>query len=91
MTSRILCSWDEIRTGCAEINRQIAVTLWKPIFIVAPSRGGLTVETMMSHYFECTFFPYPHPSMPNDLTNFTAFSAMLQGNNVLVIERLSNE
>lgn len=86
MPNKTYCTWQDIQHACTEINRQIVVSGWKPSFVIGPSRGGLAIGTMMSHYFDATFFPFPHPSMPNDLTNLTALGAMVQDDDVLVID-----
>ena len=40
-----------------DITRQMALSNWKPDVIVGPSRGGLQMGVMLSHYFEVPFVP----------------------------------
>ena len=41
----------------SEITRQIALDKWAPSVIIGPSRGGLQMGVMLSHYFEVPFVP----------------------------------
>ena len=44
-------SWDEFQSLVAKICRDIALSGWKPDYIVGITRGGLLPAAMISHYF----------------------------------------
>lgn len=47
----------EIRAWLNNIVRKMALDGFKPNAIVAPSRGGLGIGTMLSHYYDAPLFP----------------------------------
>jgi hypoxanthine phosphoribosyltransferase len=48
---------DDVTTWLHVIVRECMMVGFKPAAIVAPSRGGLGLGTMLSHYFDVPLFP----------------------------------
>jgi len=57
MIKRRYVSDEEVKTLLASIVRDATIQDFKPAAIVAPSRGGLGIGTMLSHYYDVPLFP----------------------------------
>jgi hypoxanthine phosphoribosyltransferase len=57
MIKRRYVSNEEVKTLLANIVRDATIQNFKPAAIVAPSRGGLGIGTMLSHYYDVPLFP----------------------------------
>lgn len=50
---KIFLSWHDVEKQTAELCRQIALSDWRPDYVVGITRGGLTPANLISQYFEC--------------------------------------
>lgn len=57
MIKRRYVSESEVRALLANVVREATIRDFKPAAIVAPSRGGLGLGTMLSHYYDVPLFP----------------------------------
>jgi hypoxanthine phosphoribosyltransferase len=57
MMKKRYVSETEVRVLLANIVREATIHDFKPAAIVAPSRGGLGLGTMLSHYYDAPLFP----------------------------------
>ena len=44
--------WADIKGMTARIARDIAITNWRPDYVVGLTRGGLIPAVLLSHYFD---------------------------------------
>ena len=57
MIKRRYVTNDEVEALLGSIVREATIRDFKPAAIVAPSRGGLGLGTMLSHYYDVPLFP----------------------------------
>jgi hypoxanthine phosphoribosyltransferase len=53
--SKVYYSWADIDGMMADITQQMAKNMLKPHVVLGPSRGGLPLGVMLSHYFDIPF------------------------------------
>lgn len=56
-TNKLYVTDTMLKQYLSEITRQIALDKWSPSVIIGPSRGGLQIGVMLSHYYEVPFVP----------------------------------
>lgn len=90
---KMYVTWDDLQKHLQEITRQISVSQWKPEVILAPSRGGLSVGVMLSHYFEVAFFPFVLQTRDGNVEDLSVLEDLLskyKDKNVLIIDDIND-
>ena len=82
----------------SEITRQIALDKWTPSVIIGPSRGGLQMGVMLSHYYEVPFVPLqwqtytvdPAGSGGKDLEAIEKITQKYVHDNILLVDDIND-
>lgn len=82
----------------SEITRQIALDKWTPQVIIGPSRGGLQMGVMLSHYYEVPFVPLqwqtytvdPAGSGGKDLEAIEKITQKYVHDNILLVDDIND-
>ena len=54
--TKLYYTWADIEGMMGDITQQMATQMLRPHVVLGPSRGGLPIGVMMSHYFDIPFF-----------------------------------
>ena len=76
-----------------DITRQMALSNWKPDVIVGPSRGGLQMGVMLSHYFGVPFEGFNLALRDHVIADFPALTHILSkynGKNILICDDIND-
>lgn len=86
-------SFKDLSDALADICRQMAVDNFKPEFIVGPSRGGLLLGVMLSHYYNVPFYPLEWQTRDGSTQDFAKLSSIIEQNkfkNMLLVDDIND-
>jgi len=92
-TNKLYVTDTMLKQYLSEITRQIALDKWSPSVIIGPSRGGLQIGVMLSHYYEVPFVPLQWQTRDGDKTdhaNLLAFVNDYREKNILLIDDIND-
>jgi len=97
-TSRLYVTDTMFKQYLSEITRQIALDNWSPSVIIGPSRGGLQMGVMLSHYYEVPFVPLqwqtytvdPACSGGQDLNAIEKITQKYVHDNILIVDDIND-
>jgi hypoxanthine phosphoribosyltransferase len=88
---------DDVTRWLHTIVRECMMASFKPAAIVAPSRGGLGLGTMLSHYFDVPLFPlelstrdHAEPGSRNNLMIMNSLSRASMKGPILFIDDIND-
>lgn len=86
---------NQVRLLLSNVVRECTLVRYKPTAIVAPSRGGLALGVMLSHYFDCPFYPLTLSHRDTKLVDVIAISRTLKdawshGDDILFIDDIND-
>ena len=86
--SKVYYSWSDIEGMMGDITQQMATQMLRPHVVLGPSRGGLPIGTMMSHYFDIPFHGFEWQTRDGKIQNSTQLRHLLSkynGKRIVII------
>lgn len=89
MQKYINYTYESVQKGTSDLVRQMAIVNYVPEIIFAPSRGGLMLGTMLSHYFTVPLVPFLWQTRDGDEKDVDFLTKHINTNldkNILVVD-----
>ena len=91
--SKVYYSWSDIEGMMADITQQMATQMLRPHVVLGPSRGGLPIGVMMSHYFDIPFHGFEWQTRDGKVQNSSQLKSLLSkynGKRVVIIDDIND-
>lgn len=89
---KIYYTWSDVESQTQEILRQIALSDWRPDYVVGLTRGGLTPANLISQYLEVPMETLK-VSLRDDIEkehNFWMAEHASEGRNILIVDDIND-
>ncbi len=91
--SKVYYSWSDIDGMMADITQQMATQMLRPHVVLGPSRGGLPIGVMMSHYFDIPFHGFEWQTRDGKVQNSNQLKQLLSkynGKRIVIIDDIND-
>ena len=90
---KLYYTWEDIEGMMGDITQQMATQMLRPHVVLGPSRGGLPIGVMMSHYFDIPFHGFEWQTRDGKIQNSTQLKHLLSkynGKRIVIIDDIND-
>ena len=91
--TKLYYTWEDIESMMADITQTMATQMLRPHGVLGPSRGGLAIGTMMSHYFDIPFHGFEWQTRDGKRQNTAQLKHLLskfKGKRIVIIDDIND-
>ena len=91
--TKLYYTWADIECMMADITQKMATQMLRPHVVLGPSRGGLGIGTMMSHYFDIPFHGFEWQTRDGKVQNSAQLRHLLSkynGKRIVIIDDIND-
>ena len=91
--TKLYYTWADIECMMADITQKMSTQNIKPDVVLGPSRGGLAIGTMMSHYFDIPFHGFEWQTRDGKVQNSAQLRHLLSkynGKRIVIIDDIND-
>ena len=91
--TKLYYTWADIECMMADITQKMSTQNIKPDVVLGPSRGGLAIGTMMSHYFNVPFHGFEWQTRDGKVQNSAQLRHLLSkynGKRIVIIDDIND-
>ena len=91
--TKLYYTWEDIESMMADITQKMATQMLRPHVVLGPSRGGLAIGTMMSHYFDIPFHGFEWQTRDGKVQNSAQLRHLLSkynGKRIVIIDDIND-
>lgn len=91
--TKLYYTWADIECMMADITQKMSTQNIKPDVVLGPSRGGLAIGTMMSHYFNVPFHGFEWQTRDGKVQNSAQIIHLLSkynGKRIVIIDDIND-
>ena len=92
--TKLYYTWADIECMMSDITQKMATQMLRPHVVLGPSRGGLGIGTMMSHYFDIPFHGFEWQTRDGDVEDSEQLKALLSkyfsSYNIVIIDDIND-
>lgn len=90
---KLYVSWSDLDSMLSDITQQMATKMLRPHVVLGPSRGGLPIGVMLSHYFDIPFHGFEWQTRDGKIQNSSQLRSLLSkynGKRVVIIDDIND-
>ena len=90
---KLYVSWSDMGSMLSDITQQMATKMLRPHVVLGPSRGGLPIGVMLSHYFDIPFHGFEWQTRDGKIQNSSQLRSLLSkynGKRVVIIDDIND-
>ena len=91
--TKLYYTWADIEGMMGDITQQMATQMLRPHVVLGPSRGGLPIGVMMSHYFDIPFHGFEWQTRDGKVQNSSQLKQLLSkynGKRIVIIDDIND-
>ena len=91
--TKLYYTWADIEGMMGDITQQMATQMLRPHVVLGPSRGGLAIGVMMSHYFDIPFHGFEWQTRDGKVQNSSQLKQLLSkynGKRIVIIDDIND-